>query len=300
VFQGKAYGVEHVVNMYAKSYIYLQAKNLYDDKSINKNIELIKDSHIYFVGITQKVQILNVKQEFSFLIITEKVLNKKYDIIYNIPKGLTLEGDFIVGWNLVDGSGRKYMPAESDIIYRLSREFRAVNFEVVYIGQAYGKNGSRNCVDRLTSHETLQKISLKGVSEGYEISIYMFPIEPDNRIITRINPHAKNRSEDDNRIKNGIKKLRSTTEAEKITLYEASMIKYFQPKYNKEFMNSFPSTNMKCLEDCYEKDISGVVAEICIDELPALIFSSCVQDNLYHVVKHDLHSSSDRSMFFGR
>jgi len=192
------------------------------------------------------------------------------------------------------------MPPEVDIIYRLSREFRAVNFEVVYIGQSYGNNGSRNSVDRLTKHETLQKISLEGVPEGYEISIYMFPIEPDNRIITKINPHAKNKNKDSDRIKNGIKKLRSTTEAEKVTLYEASMIKYFQPKYNKEFVNIFPSTNMKCLSDCYDKDISGVVAEICIDELPALIFSGSVHEKLYHIAKHDLHNSSDRSMFFGR
>lgn len=40
-----------------------------------------------------------------------------------------------------------------------------VYFDIQYIGQAYGKSGSRNALDRLRKHETVQKIALQGVPE---------------------------------------------------------------------------------------------------------------------------------------
>lgn len=82
-------------------------------------------------------------------------------------------------------------------------------------------------------------------------------------------------------------------------MYEAALIRYFYPDFKKEFKDSFPSTNLKILRDCYEKDFSAVVAEICIDDLPFWLWSSAVEPKLYHIAKHDLHKNEDRRMFFG-
>jgi hypothetical protein len=62
--------------------------------------------------------------------------------------------------------------------HRLSAEYDAVGFEVLYIGQAFGNDGSRNALDRLKKHETLQKIAVKGIPEGYTLTILMLAIEP--------------------------------------------------------------------------------------------------------------------------
>jgi tRNA nucleotidyltransferase/poly(A) polymerase len=115
-----------------------------------------------------------------------------------------------------------------------------------------------------------------------------------------MNPFAKDTESGTTRIKQGLDKLFNTTEAERISLYEASLIRYFYPEFNKEFRDSFPSTNLKILQDCYEKDFAAVIAEICIDELPFYLWSASAKRSLHHIARHDLHKSRDRKMFFGR
>lgn len=182
---------------------------------------------------------------------------------------------------------------------RLAELMDPIKFEVKYVGQAYGQDGSRSAIDRLLKHETLQKIALKGVPQGYRITLLLLAIEPSNRMITSINPFAKNTQDGEARIQQGLSKFFNTTEQERISLYEAALIRYFYPEFNKEFKDSFPSTNLKILQDCHEKDFSAVVAEICIDELPFRLWSSAVNPKLYHIAKHDLHKDEDRRMFFG-
>jgi hypothetical protein len=81
-------------------------------------------------------------------------------------------------------------------------------------------------------------------------------------------------------------------------LFEAAFIRYFSPQFNKEFKNSFPSTNLKVLEDCYDKDFSAVFAEINIDGLPFQLCSESISAKHYHFAKHDLHKEKDRKAFF--
>jgi len=85
-----------------------------------------------------------------------------------------------------------------------------------------------------------------------------------------------------------------------VTLYEPSLIRHFQPPFNKEFKESFPSTNLKVLADCYDKDFSTLISEICIDELPFKMTSDAVPPSQYHTAKFDLHEDEVRQIFFGR
>ena len=55
---------------------------------------------------------------------------------------------------------------------------------------------------------------------------------------------------------------------------------------------------MKVLSDCYYKDFSAVIAEICFDELPFTLFSDFAKHRDYHIAKHDLHSDEARRVFF--
>lgn len=185
-------------------------------------------------------------------------------------------------WYVVDAQGQRSFPDLDVGVKRLSGELDAVGFEVLYIGQAYGKDGSRNALDRLLKHETLQKISLKGVPDGYRLNLLLLEVQPATTMFTVFNPVAENIDQGSQRISSGLDKLFNTSEAERITLYEASLIRYFQPRYNTEFKNSFPSTNMKLLADCYDKDFAAVIAEICIDELPFKMFTETVRPKLKH------------------
>jgi hypothetical protein len=54
--------------------------------------------------------------------------------------------------------------------------------------------------------------------------VLLLEIEPANRVLTRFNPFAQDKSQGEQRILDGMNKLFGTDEKERITLYEASLI----------------------------------------------------------------------------
>jgi hypothetical protein len=297
LFGWAAYDVEHAIGMYATSYCTIPAEGIYDKDRLEPLRPVLEKCHIYLIGYTPKVDLVTAEQVQQALVLHFRVLGKSYSLSYDLPDGLSLsrEGEDYV---LLSTSGEKFWPDVLEIQSRLCAETNAIGFEVKYIGQAYGDAGSRNALDRLLKHETLQKIALKGAPAGHRISLLLLEIQPNNQLITMINPYAKNIADGPQRIRQGLDKLYNTSEAERISLYEAALIRYFYPDFNKEFKDSFPSTNLKILQDCYEKDFAAVIAEICIDELPYRLWSQSVPPKLFHIAKHHLHSVDDRRLFF--
>lgn len=298
LFGKAAFDIEHALGMYALGFCTLPAEGIYDKEALSSIASVADTCHIYVIGYTPRVDFVDAKQVESDLLLTFNVLTKQHVIKYELPENLSLGEQDGVNF-LIDSSGRRYWPDELDLQRRLNSETKSVKFEVKYVGQAYGKDGSRSAIDRLLKHETLQKIALKGVPEGYRITLLLLTIQPNNQLITLMNPFAKDTGSGAERIKQGLVKLFDTTEEERVSLYEAALIRYFYPDFNKEFKDSFPSTNLKILRDCYEKDFSAVIAEICIDDLPFTLWSENVEPKHYHIAKHDLHKEEDRKMFFG-
>jgi hypothetical protein len=297
VFGKAAFDVEHAISMYATSYCTIPAEGIYYKESLAPLASVLEKCHIYLIGYTPRINLTGAEQDGHNLKLHFEIINKPYSISHDLPEGLTLKQDG-EDYFLQSASGEKFWPDAVKMQARLCQESNAIGFEVKYIGQAYGDGGSRNALDRLLKHETLQKIALKGAPDGYRITLLLIEIQPNNQLITMINPCAKNTEAGPQRIRQGLDKLYNTSEAERISLYEAALIRYFYPDFNKEFKDSFPSTNLKILQDCYEKDFSAVIAEICIDELPYRLWSSSVAPKLHHIAKHELHRQEDRRMFF--
>jgi len=241
LFSGALYDIEHALGMYALSFSTIPAEGIYDKEALAPLMSVIESCHIYFIGYTPRIEFVDANDDDGKLNLKFIVSGNDYTMSYDIPEGISLkhEGDLHY---LEDSSGQRYWPNENDMQVRLSAESKAVNFEVKYIGQAYGKDGSRNAIDRLLKHETLQKISLKGVPEGYRLTLLLLTIQPNNQLFTAMNPFASNKDEGSERISSGLDKLFNTTEQERVALYEASLIKYFRPEFNKEFKNSFHKT----------------------------------------------------------
>lgn len=297
MFGKAAFDIEHAIGMYATSYCTIPAEGIYEKHALDELNGVVEKCHIYLIGYTPRVSLVKAEQEGMTLRLHFEVLKKPYSLSYQLPEDLSLEQEG-EDYFLQSSTGRRSWPNALEVQARLCDESNAIGFEVKYIGQAYGDGGSRNALDRLLKHETLQKIALKGAPDGHRITLLLLEIQSSNQLITMMNPYAKNTDAGPERITQGIDKLYNTSEAERISLYEAALIRYFYPDFNKEFKDSFPSTNLKILQDCYEKDFSAVVAEICIDELPFRLWSSSVPPKLYHIAKHDLHRSDDRRMFF--
>jgi len=292
------FDVEHALDMYATSFCTIPAEFIYEKEALAPLMSVIETCHIYIIGLVPKIDFIEAKQNSNKLSLIFSILDNKYTLESDVPDGLELHQDDESCY-LSNEQGERFWPDELEIQRCLCHESNVVNFEVQYIGQAYGKDGSRNAIDRLLKHETLQKIALKGAPDGYKLTLLLLEVQPFNLMFTVFNPHAKNKDEDSSRIKSGLDKLYGTTEQERIALYEAALIRYFSPTFNKEFKNSFPSTNLKILQDCYEKDFAAVIAEICIDELPFKLFSESIAVSNYHIAKHNLHKDEDRKIFFG-
>lgn len=296
---GYKFGVEHAMDLYASSFVHLPAEYIYEKEKLAQFQKVIESCHIYFIGYQPRIDFTGAKQVDNAMVLDFLVANEPRQLsIGPMPEGMTFVEEDELHYFLKP-SGERFWFGDNEIVKMLNSQPLGIQFEVKYIGQAYGKNGSRNALDRLVKHETLQKISLKGIPDGYKLSLLLLEVEPSNRLITALTPNSQITGDEDGRIKAGLDKLHGTTEAEQVSLFEAAMIKYFSPKYNKEFKNSFPSTNLKVLQECYEKDILAVFAQICIDELPFKLFSESVKPKQYHISKHDLHNDSERKVFFG-
>lgn len=293
---GKKFDIEHALSMYALSYVQMPAWGIYEKDVVAEFQARIDKCHIYIIGTLPAVELVDDREEDGNLVLGLTVSGERHELSWPIPDGAKMidtdHGKFL------EKDGLVWAPTEHDMMRRLNDEQDAIRFDVLYVGQAYGKDGSRSALDRLLKHETLQKISVKGIPADRRLTLLMLQIEPGNRMITVMNPWAKNKDDGPKRISAGLDKLFGTSDAERVTLYEASLIRYFQPPFNKEFKDSFPSTNLKVLADCYEKDFAALISEICIDELPFKLTSGAVAAAQYHTAKFDLHEDEARRVFF--
>ncbi len=296
---GYKFGVEHALDIYASSFVHMPAEFIYEKNILAQFQEVIETCHIYIIGYEPRVNFTGAEQVDDYMVLDFLVAGVKRQLQFGpIPEGVRFVNEDGL-YYMENQEEERFWFQENELVKMLSSQPEGIHFKVKYIGQAYGKNGSRNALDRLTKHETLQKISIKGVPEGYKLSLLLLEVEPGNSLVTAFTPNAKQPADDSQRIKAGLDKLYGTTGAEQVSLFEAAMIKYFLPEYNKEFKDSFPSTNLKILQDCYEKDISAVFAQICIDELPYKLFSEAVEPKIHHISKYNLHNDSERKVFFG-
>ncbi|MCU1218616.1 hypothetical protein JAK24_19930 [Stenotrophomonas maltophilia] len=293
---GRRYDIEHALGMYALGFCTLPAAGIYDKERLRALHTTIKDCHIYLIGYVPRITYIGATLSKEKLSLRYTVLGNEYTIHGEVPSDYELRTSDGRDY-LVDKAGKEHWPRSTDIQRQLGKQSNSNEFDVKYIGKAYGKEGSRNAIDRLISHETLQRISLEGVPEGYTLTLLLLSIAPSAQLLTVINPFAVEQ-DDSTRIAAGIDKLYNTTEDERIALYEASLIRYFYPQYNKEFKNSFPSTDLGVLQGCYEKDFGAVVAEICHDDIPFLLKSDTVPAAAYHIARHELHKEQDRRVFF--
>ncbi|MEG2529689.1 MAG: hypothetical protein RSB02_06415 [Anaerovoracaceae bacterium] len=174
------------------------------------------------------------------------------------------------------------------------------SYEVLYIGQAVGVNGSRNAVERLRNHSKLQKILAQTSysDPDREIMLFMYAFEHE-RIFSSIDGRSGitvDHDENNQRFNNALRNLPSKNQS--INMIEAALIRYFQPTYNEKFKESKISPKLKALSKCYELDISGIIVELNTENLFYSLHSEKINKNYHHMVKIDLVSHQKRLSFF--
>ncbi|MEL1254563.1 hypothetical protein AAEO57_12305 [Flavobacterium sp. DGU38] len=180
-----------------------------------------------------------------------------------------------------------------------------LNLEVLYIGQSYGVEGARTAPDRLVSHSTLQGIYAEAIINNPDSEIYLALASFSQINFVMMDGRTKfsneELKEDGIRRKKVSDKLagEGINEQQKINFTEAALIKYFQPRYNKTYKDSFPNPAHSTYSECYELDINAVCIELQTYEMiNCCFYSDEVKPapwNLHHFL---LNSEEERKSIF--
>ena len=139
-----------------------------------------------------------------------------------------------------------------------------VAYKVMYIGQSYGKRGERSALERLSSHETLQKIliDVQRNYPEYEVKIMLLEMNCNLGIgMDTITAHTQKSDEEDRAHMEAVLSD-LPKEQQIINIAEAAMIHYFKPEYNSTFVENFPCPKHKSYQQYYELDYNDVTIEL--------------------------------------
>jgi hypothetical protein len=181
-----------------------------------------------------------------------------------------------------------------------------LDLDILYIGQSYGDEGSRNPVDRLKNHSTLQNIYSEAVTKNIDSEIWI-ALASFEEIICMANHHDngytvkqmenywdEKGSEILNRVYN-----QGITQQQKINFTEAALIRYFSPIYNKEYKHTFPNPAHKTYSECYDLDINSIFIELATQEIVnCQFYSDSVSRKPRHIANFMLHSERERKSMF--
>lgn len=184
------------------------------------------------------------------------------------------------------------------------------NLEVLYIGQGYGKDGERLSIDRLQDHKTLQRILADTLHKkpDHEILLLLFRYEHYKMHSSTagdfsVEPTATD--EESSKYFNDSMNAKFSRK-NRVSLAEAGLIRYFEPKYNKIYKNTFPSEKHKVLSELLELDFSGLIVEIDTSNIKTKLYSE--KQNAYpkfvskvnpyvHIANIPLYSAEERETF---
>ena len=204
-------------------------------------------------------------------------------------------------FHAINASGEvvRYVPAHAISLAGIVREQELQRLEVLYVGQAYAE-GNRTAIDRLKSHSTLQRILADTHYEmpDDEILLLAFEYAP-YRVISSFDGIDKKAIDDERDTKRFISILENPlSTAQQICLTEAGLIRYFRPRYNVVYKESFPASDQALLNECYEFDFSALIVEIGTEELQLPLYSASVAASEHHIAQFDLVDSKKRRSFF--
>jgi len=308
---------EFGINMnLSRMMMYQQA--YYDEENFNSYFDRNNPSHIYFIGKRPKItmELSNFEVTKEYIILPFKIQIKEDYIDFPIKRSnpfghsnVKLESTYPYSEFFLYENGKvKLEGLVSVYLQELSRSMEPIqylDFEVLYIGQSYGKDGNRQSPDRLKSHSTLQGIYAEAMTNNPDSDIYIALASFEEIIITSFDRTKKMELNDykidkdrfldinDKLINNYI------SEQQKINFTEAALIKYFQPPYNKIYKDSFPNPSHSTYSECYDLDINSVMIELQIQNMVNCNFytTNCPPKYI-HIGKFLLHSYEDRKSLF--
>lgn len=279
---------------------------------IAEQLQQLDSYHIYFVCQRPRVRILNARRnETADFTLTLTVATRQGEIektvCFAVPPTASVvdlipeQNGATYRFSLRDGRETGEYPMETlqELIQEGITELS--DLEVVYIGQALGTQGDRSAFDRLLAHSTLQRVLAEQAQVAWwmESVLVLFSYPENPRLISKTDGRQAPliTGEADWAHFSSIREP-PLSQAQLITIAEASLIRHFQPPYNKHYVGEYPTSNLKHLEDAYRLDYNALVTEIDTEDVRVTIRSATIPAADHHIARFDLHNPQDRRSFF--
>lgn len=83
----------------------------------------------------------------------------------------------------------------------------------------------------------------------------------------------------------------------KIDLIEASLIRYFQPKYNEKYKEAFPKANHTILNNLFKNDVTSLAVSLSTNEHGIRVFSDKISPCDSHLAMYSIVKDKNRASF---
>lgn len=175
-----------------------------------------------------------------------------------------------------------------------------LNLEVLYVGQAYGANGERTAPDRLKSHSTLLSIYAEAASRAPDQDIYIVLLNLRYILLSSFDGRDGDVIATDQEDTAHIDRVFDTKVPEQvwINLSEAALIRYFCPKYNVLFKDTFPNPAHGSYSLCYDIDLNTLVVALETSSARTQFWSAAAPASWTHIAQFALHSPDERRAMF--
>lgn len=174
----------------------------------------------------------------------------------------------------------------------------ALRHDVLYVGQAFGRDGERTAWDRLKNHSTLQRILAESPPDR-QVWLSLAAIT-DVHGAQLMSPHPATASAEDELERNTRIAMAVANDAvfrarDSVALAEAGLIRFFQPPYNRYLRDSFPAPRQVPLETARTFDFHGLIVELQGQEIHALFGSESVEHRELHFGYFTIHADKNRA-----
>lgn len=270
------------------------------------------DPHIYIVGRRPKISLNPSSVAFEKDYVSGEFRKQIKDKYVSIPfktrnmlgtHEVTLKCEYpYTEYEIIESGGNAIAGGKCALLLASFgfEYWEHMDLEVLYIGQAYGKDGSRNAADRLKKHETLQGIYSEAIKNSPDCDIWLILCTFEPLMLASFDGRQKEYVTTIEQDTGHIKEVANAdiTEQQQINFTEASLIRYFQPSYNKIYKKSFPNPAHSTYSECYDIDLNMVSTEIQTEDIGLRLWSESVAPEWVHFSSFPLHSKKERMYMF--
>lgn len=309
--------IEALLELFSSDPFVFRPAELYKiDGQLRRELE---NYNIYAVGIRPRISIIPdsitfnqskqyIEGEFSVNLGLEiKKIPFKYENKFDTP--ITELGELEYPYDHLRFILNGQLPIQvriNDVIrFSKAKLLPYSDLKIEYVGQSYGDEGSSDAIDRLIGktgkqgHGSLQKVlaDINASNPECEAYILLYSFSFYKKVtVAGSGPEPIIPFED---VPDRFEELLDATVPRKnrIDLIEASLIRYFKPKYNDIYKRTFPKVTHDILKELFKFDITGLATSLSTNEHNIRVYSDNSSPSNEHLSMYSIVKDKDRASF---